>query len=62
MQDMDEQDLDIAITLGAAICKDLGVCCKKEGEAIHKIYQKLREIHSHQGSTEQTEPEAEPPQ
>ena len=59
MQDIDEQDLDIAITLGASICKELGVCCDLEGKVIHKIYKKLRETHSNQGSPEQPEAETE---
>lgn len=62
MKDIDEKDLDIALTLGDSICKELNVCCDKEGKVIFKIYQKLQEMHSHQGSTEQPEQEVEPPQ
>ena len=62
MEEINEQDLMTAITLGDSICKDLGVCCKKKGEVIFQLYQTLKEVQSPQGNTEQTKPETEPPQ
>jgi len=62
MEEINEQDLMTAITLGDSICKDLGVCCKKKGEVIFQLFQTLKELHLPQGSGEQPAPEIEPPQ
>jgi len=62
MKEIDERDLETALVLGDAICNELNVCCDKEGKVIFKIYQKLQEMHSHQGSTERPEQEVEQPQ
>lgn len=56
MRELDEENLDTAITLGDAVCKELGICCDKRGQVIFRIYQKLREIKPKKDTT--AEPEA----
>jgi hypothetical protein len=58
MEQIDTEDLDTAITLGDAVCRDLGLCCDKRGKVIYQIYRKLREMKS---KTEIT-PESEAPE
>ena len=62
MENIDEKDLDIAITLGGSICKDLGVCCDKEGKVIFQIYKRLQKMHSQQPGPDQPETETEEPE
>lgn len=57
---IDHNDMDAAIALGDAVCKQLGICCETRGKVIFEVYQKLQEMHSQQGSTEQ--PELDPEQ
>ena len=44
MGGIDQENLDIAINLGDAVCKELGICCSKRGQVIFQIYRKLREM------------------
>ena len=44
MTEMDQENLDTAIALGDAICKELGICCDKRGQVIFRIYKKLDEM------------------
>lgn len=46
MNELDEQNMDTAIALGSAVCKELGLCCDKRGRVIFQIYQKLEELKS----------------
>lgn len=46
MKEIDEKELDTAISLGDAICDELGICCEKRGQVIFKVYQKLEELKS----------------
>ena len=62
MENINEEHLDIAIGVGTSLCKELDICCDKEGKVIYKIYQKLQELHPYEGSTEQPGPETEQPQ
>ena len=65
MKDIDENNLDTAITLGTAVCNKLGLRGDKCGDTIFEIYQKLREINSRDNSigianTPAVEPEINP--
>ena len=62
MENINEQDLVTAITLGDSICKDLGVCCEKKGQVIYQIYRTIKEVHLPHDGTGQPAPEEEPPQ
>ena len=42
MGGIDQENLDTAINLGDAVCKELGICCSKRGQVIFQIYRKLR--------------------
>ena len=44
MKQIDQENLDMAITLGDALCKELGICCDRQGQVIFQIYRKLREM------------------
>jgi len=44
MEGIDQENLDTAINLGDAVCKELGICCSKRGQVIFQIYRKLQEI------------------
>lgn len=44
MKGIDQENLDTAITLGDAVCKELSICCDKRGRVIFQIYRKLREM------------------
>lgn len=44
MKQIDQENLDTAIILGDAVCKELGICCDKRGKVIFQIYRKLREM------------------
>ena len=44
MQEIDSNNLDTAIALGDAVCKELGICCEKRGRVIFQVYKKLEEL------------------
>jgi hypothetical protein len=44
MKEIDQQNLDTAIALGDAVCKELGFCCTERGRIIFKIFKKLEEL------------------
>lgn len=44
MSEIDQNNLDTAIALGDAVCKELGICCEKRGRVIFQIYKKLEEV------------------
>lgn len=44
MGGIDQENLDTAIKLGDAVCKELGICCSKRGQVIFQIYWKLGEM------------------
>ena len=44
MQEIDSDNLDTAIALGDAVCKELGICCEKRGRVIFQVYKKLGEL------------------
>ncbi len=44
MSEIDQENLDTAIALGDAVCKELGICCDKRGRVIFQIYKKLEEL------------------
>lgn len=44
MNQIDQEALDTAITLGDAVCRELGICCGQRGQVIFRIYRKLREM------------------
>ena len=46
MNEINEENLSTAITVGSAICKELGLCCEKRGRVIFQIYDKLEELKS----------------
>ena len=44
MKNIDQENLDTAIALGDAVCKELGICCEKRGQVIFEVYKKLEEL------------------
>ena len=44
MKELDIENLDTAITLGDAVCDELGICCDKRGRVIFQIYRRLEEL------------------
>ena len=44
MKEIDQENLDTAIALGDAVCRELGICCDKRGQVIFEIYRKLDEM------------------
>ncbi len=54
MNPMDEKNLDTAIALGSAVCKELGICCDQRGRVIFHIYQKLEDLKSEKSNTPTT--------
>lgn len=44
MKAIDIENLDTAITLGEAVCGELGICCDKRGRVIFQIYKRLEEL------------------
>jgi len=44
MKEIDQQNLDTAITLGDAVCDLLGICCDTRGQVIFEIFKKLEDI------------------
>jgi hypothetical protein len=43
MKEIDQEELDTAISLGDAVCSELGICCEKRGRVIFQIYKRLQE-------------------
>jgi hypothetical protein len=43
-KELDYEDLDTAISLGDAVCGELGICCEKRGRVIYQIYRKLEDM------------------
>ena len=43
-RELDYEELDTAISLGDAVCSELGICCEKRGRVIFQIYKKLGEL------------------
>ena len=41
MKEIDQENLDTAISLGDAVCGELGICCQKRGRVIFQIYKQL---------------------
>ena len=44
MKELDQNNFDTAITLGDAVCNELGICCDKRGRVIFQIYKRLDEL------------------
>ena len=51
MSPIDEKNLDTAIALGSAVCKELDICCDQRGRVIFQIYQKLEDLKSEKSTT-----------
>lgn len=51
MREMDQGNLDTAIALGDAVCKELGICCEKRGRVIFQVYKKLEELKPQDAAT-----------
>jgi hypothetical protein len=41
---LDPRKLKIAVTLGDAICKELGICCEAEGQVMFEIYKEIKNL------------------
>ena len=60
MNEIDQENLDTAIMLGDAVCKESAICGKKRGQVIFRIYRKLREMEPKKDITAESEaPEAQ---
>ncbi len=57
MSEIDQNNLDTAIALGDAVCKELGICCEKRGRVIFQIYKKLEEAKSKTDTTVTQQPD-----
>ena len=44
MKQIDGNNMDAAIALGDAVCKELGICCTIRGRIIFQLYKKLEEV------------------
>jgi hypothetical protein len=44
MKEIAIENLDTAISLGDAVCDELGICCDKRGRVIFQIYKRLEEL------------------
>ena len=44
MKEIDQENLDTAIALGDAVCKELGICCGERGQVIYRVYKTLEEL------------------
>ena len=51
MSEIDQENLDTAIVLGDAVCKELGICCEKRGRVIFQVYQKLEDLKAKKDTT-----------
>lgn len=57
MNEIDQENLDTAIALGDAVCKELGICCEKRGRVIFQVYKKLEELKSKESTTVLEQPD-----
>ena len=55
MKDINKNNLDAAITLGEAVCNELGICCDARGRVIYQLYRKLEELESKDKSINEPE-------
>ena len=44
MKEIDSNNLDTAIALGDAVCKELDICCETRGRVIFQVYKKLEDL------------------
>jgi len=51
MKEINQENLDTAITLGDAVCEELGICCEKRGRVIFQVYKKLEELKPQKAAT-----------
>ena len=56
MKEIDIENLDTAITLGDAVCNELGICCDKRGQVIFQVYKKLEEMKPKEATTVTQQP------
>ena len=56
MSEIDQNNLDTAIALGDAVCKELGICCGTRGRVIFQIYEKLEEMKPNKDTTVTEQP------
>jgi len=56
MKEIDQNNLDTAIALGDAVCKELGICCEKRGQVIFQVYKKLEEMKPKKDTTVTEQP------
>ncbi len=56
MKEIDIENLDTAITLGDAVCDDLGICCDKRGRVIFQVYKRLEELKPRKDTTVTQQP------
>lgn len=56
MKEIDNNNLDTAIVLGDAVCKELGICCDKRGRVIFQVYKKLVEMKPKEDTTVTQQP------
>ena len=56
MSEIDQNNLDTAIALGDAVCKELRICCEKRGRVIFQIYKKLEEVKPKKDTTDIKQP------
>ena len=57
MNEIDSSNLDTAISLGDAVCSELGICCDKRGRVIFQIYQRLEELKPRKEATITQQPD-----
>ena len=57
MKEINQEDLDTAIALGDAVCKELGICCEKRGQVIFQVYKKLEELKPKESTTVLEQPD-----
>ena len=63
MEELDQNSMDTAITLGDAVCDELEICCDKRGRVIYQLYKQLRELKPAVDTTQISEaPELQPEQ
>lgn len=62
MNEVNQNNLNIAIILGDAVCKELGICCEPKGDVIHLIYQELNELDAKAKTIEEPETTETPAQ
>ncbi len=57
MKEIDQENLDTAIALGDAVCRELGICCEKRGRVIFQVYKKLGELKPQESTTAVKQPD-----